>query len=811
MTIKDDQEKQTLLRPYVPQSNSAALTHNWNTLSSFEEPTPLKQSETHRYEALVSKDQLAVLDAKAVVPQTQSTYVTQADAVVENTSDMLRAELETEEGFIENILSRYPSYAYKFRLFMTNEIDIALRAKTGTEANLYNALDELNQYTLAESGVTAGFNIKSVEMNTAAGPNFRTRNSYLTEIKMEVNEPKGSSFTEVLSNAAERLRISNYRLFWYYLELTFISYNDDGSINESPLEDLNLPNGGRWIWQIDINKLDARVDESGSNYTLSCRPHSMTAFNDNFLGTPDNLTVEGSTIGDLFADMSKKLTQAYTRRYAGEIYKFKIVNRGIEGKDIDMNTFKVQPDKDVDNIRALSMVANKKNIPSASIPKGTTVSDFIDFAFIHSEDAQKIMLDTSSPVNLEDSDGTFNGKGYRASVIFRIETDVVVTGFDPITNTYMKEITYNVWGYKTKAALLSRSQGDNIIKSPKVAVDMVKAIKADGGMKKKYDFMYTGMNTEVLRFDFNYNMAFSVVLGNIAGWRQGYDQVAVHAKVAPNGTNIKAGGSQSGEVNELTVDQVAKQIDDLKRDRATAEANSQLTDAQRQTVFAQIDARSRRLQTRADLLRKNYNDAKVSQLEADIRDGSTNAYSEDTFGEDYVPTYDSTLKISYQSQTDESTNAQGTGFLGHWHRGESLTGSLFNQLYQPMNNAMFKISIDIRGDPYWLGASNLDRRALLNGLTLKQSQHADLKALPTFVQHDTAFALNFRFPARIDPETQIPEIRKDDSFNGVYVVTMIKSVFSDGAFTQTLDAYKLPLVNMVGQSNPKTTDAGTIQ
>ena len=162
------------------------------------------------------------------------------------------------------------------------------------------------------------------------------------------------------------------------------------------------------------------------------------------------------------------------------------------------------------------------------------------------------------------------------------------------------------------------------------------------------------------------------------------------------------------------------------------------------------------------------------------------------------------FKISYSQQNNESEQSTGTGFNGPWHRGSSLVGALFNQLHAPVSQALINISLDIRGDPYWLGYSNVERSAILAGIAPKAKS---TDPIPDIYSGDSAIALIFRFPSKINDQTGVPVIRRDDFFSGLYRVTEVKHSFSEGQFKQTLSANKLELVQlpMTQQTNDNTS------
>lgn len=725
-----------------------------------------------------------------------------------------------------NMLNSLRQPAYKFRLFMTTEHELVLGAKKSSITELYKTLDSIPQVTIAESGVTVGFNIQEVEIEQACGPGFRNRSSYMTAMKMTIVEPMSASMMEAILNASMSLGIQNFAKVWYYVELSFHGYNEDGSINESPLKDMNLINGGRWVYQVAISNIAVHMDEGGATYHLTCVPYSMLAFEDDTCGrVPDVINVSGGTIKEFCDDLGKKLTQSWTDRYVGEIYKFNFVI-----KEINDDTEKRNPGNfhlkqgETDPIRNLSLKAGADKTPTGQIPRGTSINDLLIFLYSHCEEAQKMMLDTSTTAALEDGDGpsvNFNGKDYRVPIVPMIEADVKITGYDPVTGNYMKDITYTIWSYRSYTSNLCVSQFDKIKKDPRVATKIAKELKDRGYLKKRYEYRFTGLNTEVIRYDLDYNFAFSAVLPKLSGWRADANDVSDHEK---RNESLADGASMKKEKNEtnakdaknLTPGQIQEKLTQINDDITSVEdqlaaidkdknainpkTNKPYTDAERKQLKQQLDklmADRASLKQAADAARAASNKQAAQRRDEIEKSGMKNVYAED------AQPGKSSYAMTYIQAHDEASQASGNGFIGQWHRGSSLAGAVMNQLYEPVINALASISLEIRGDPFWIGYSHLERRAIISG----GHTHDSKSVLPNYLEGDSTMALIFKFPSAIGDSGELI-MRDDDVFNGLYRVTTVKSVFSGGEFRQTLQAMKLELITPI-LTNPQTETGGT--
>jgi len=559
------------------------------------------------------------------------------------------------------------------------------------------------------------------------------------------------------------------------------------------------------------------MDEGGATYQMKCVPYPMHAFEDDTCGrVPDAMSVGGKTIQEFCDNFAEALTKKWKERYLAEIYTFKVKIQPIADMP-DSGKYSLTQ-SEIDPVRNLKL-DEKNKIPQAQIARGTTISDVITFLYCNCEEMQRLMLDTNSSSHLEDTNGddttgvgngdesgipvTFNKKDYRVPIIPMIEADIKVIGYDPVTGHYMKEITYNIWGYRTYASNMCVSQFDKIRKNAGIAVKITEELKKRNYLKKRYEYRFTGMNTEVLRFDLNYNFSFSAVLPKINGWRSNIKTVSLHEKQNPA---LKNNASMADQKNENKADpktlsdiEIGQQLntandtedsakDVLADENATAEAKA---NAQRDLNAAEQD-RARLAGERSARLSKSLSVQKATRENIEAK-GPSNIYAED------ADSAKSSVGMTYIQSNDEGDNVAGVGFLGQWHRGASLTGALMNQLYSDvLGKSLAVISLEIRGDPYWIGYSLMERRAIMGG-----GHEVDTNGnLPNYSEGDATFALIFRFPAGIGQDGR-PVIRQDDVFNGLYKVRGVKSIFSNGSFTQTLDATKLELISTAAQNaNP---------
>lgn len=128
---------------------------------------------------------------------------------------------------------------------------------------------------------------------------------------------------------------------------------------------------------------------------------------------------------------------------------------------------------------------------------------------------------------------------------------------------------------------------------------------------------------------------------------------------------------------------------------------------------------------------------------------------------------------------------------------QSLTMAMMNQIYEGATPVFVKITLSIRGDPFWLGPG-VERQTTF-GRTIKEID-------PDYNKKQAMFLLEFRFPKNYDPETGNMTLSTENMFKGLYTVITVKHEFKDGKFTQQLEAVRETLTNLLdeGEDNSVT-------
>jgi hypothetical protein len=696
---------------------------------------------------------------------------------------------------------------------MAQDEDFVTQLYGGTEtekdislAQVFEAIDNTPQITIAESGVTAGLNIKDVRIEQFVGPTERYRNTNMTLITMQVDEPLGTSLLETMRNAALELRVRNLDKCPYFLELTFIGYqgdDSDGNVGDTVtnlLANDKFDNGGRWLYEVAVTNIDTELETAGSRYTLSMRPHNESAFDNELNVVPSFGQAKGETVGQFLESFKAQLNELWRFRYGRPVYTFDFKLHGINNLEgDDPSQFRIAPlTPDEESIRSFSWVGGSA-LPIMHLMGGARIQDVIEHLFASTDKGAAIIKAVKKTMDVDEAKDKSTMDLFRKSILLRIEPDVDLGIYDPIINNYQKHITFHIWGYYTQNVILSRAQEINASDNS-VQAHMVRELLDKGFFRKRYDYLFTGLNTEVLRLDIKYNMAWNVALPTLAQFGTDIEQSVTNAKVGDQVLADRLAAQRYTEAQEefkKYQNNVVEINNSLASPDLTEEDRRRLQREYEAARRAELDARKKVDALQAEQLEIA---ARVAQTDQDIRasrshKGKWRGYAEDLETPSVQDSGAIPLMISYREMNiGEGKQQTGTGFEKPVNGERGIYGAILEQVYGPLSAALLNIEMDIRGDPYWLSYSNIERRMHMRGSN-SPVLNSEVNS-PNYIEGDNVVQLHFKYPFNIDSETGDINIRAGDKFNGLYRITKVIHQFAGGEFKQTLTGIRYTLVDI---------------
>lgn len=669
------------------------------------------------------------------------------------------------------------------------------------------------EFVIAETGLT-GMNLQSVEIDSFVGPNIRTRNATATSITMKIFEPFGAQFPDLLFQAAVRMNIRNYLKAPWLLRLKLHGYDENG---------VKVEVGGGWKWKMVLIDVQSNITENGSMHTVTAMPQAEVALNNQYCMLPALVNTRGTTVGEILKNVMVSMNENIKTKYGDT--NPPVLQFEIEDREYPFDTMiginrpfdhKVVADAPQDSN---TRTAENFGTQETHFSPGTDIPAVLDMLMARTETAiQAARISREKPA----TDGPDLETTVRspASLMHRIDTKVEYLAYNAIIGDYCKKITFVVKPFQSlrlltsmgRAMTFDREKSLNIMKAQH-AIDKVL-------MKKQYDYIFTGMNTEVEKFDINVNFRWAVSVPVIQGWNTNTGTTArvdiaksaqAHAlELNANGQALEAKKleifnldreiSAAGE--SVTPEQTQRRAALEAERRALAERNTQLGTI----AGAEIDQVNRLAEERADRRRKanpvnrRITDGEDFIYENTQSDGEGNAQA--GFGGSGSDDL-SYLPITIIQDPDSPSASVMTGSATDNNSNKSVYGALLNQLYGSFDGNLQSLELDIRGDPYWLGP----------GSTGVPYDEPSTGTTPNFNNGEHLFVFRFKLPQGYDQSTGTVSVAKDDRapggskgagdtpkpagggnsniFTGFYATTQVTHHFRDGYFSQTLNAVRI--------------------
>lgn len=673
-----------------------------------------------------------------------------------------------------NTLSQYRNCTYRFKL-------VAMGEPYPTKYSEYvSRMRDTNAHVvICETGATK-YNITGCTIENMVGPDFRRGNTSATNIKINVSEPMGITLFDAFKNAGEVLKLNNFFKVFYYLEVSFIGYNDDGSVASNVGFDTSAGKSdfsdrqeyGFLLYKVSIKNIDMTMNEAGATYIIDAMPMNEQAMDNLTFRFASPITTAGLTVEGALKKLQESLNKDVIKRYNGiQMFEYEI-------KCLDSS------------ILQASVVTNPDTVKSEEVQagRGRTVADFIESILMNSKE-------------ISDEYGKWANTPEQQKIfldIFKVSSEVSYKpdSYVPKSEDYCKKITYYISKYSTGKAFASIAQAEYIKENQKKAMD---ELTKRNLLVKRYDYIYTGTNTEVLAFDMRFNFNWAALIPVYNGELRGYPSTAhgqVYNETARNRLNAimsdlkehssaleKVLKNSNGMPEELQTEvknqqtNVQQQIARIERQQQQLSKEQAENPQMASSVDSFVESNYSTNQSVLDTLRK-VNNVALSQ----IAEGRYQKFAEDI---QQRKAKDGEITISFHRSPVDDATEHGSGSGGDFDVGKSVMGSVFSQSYGMFAKELQNIVLEIRGDPYWLGNTNMDDTEKLIQSTASTPAH------PIYSVGDHCFALVLKCPSGVDEQGR-PIFPEGNLFNGIYQVTKVTNTFDHGQFKQTLSALRVP-------------------
>lgn len=451
-----------------------------------------------------------------------------------------------------NILDEYSNSTYTAKLYVINpntqsgeaaQSAESARQNTGSPGNSGSTLTASPDQTvvIAQTGVTAGNTLENISIETYGGAP--------SGITFTIKQPNRADLLDQLVLARSFLNIEGTQGVYLYLEIQFKGYTDEadyfvagGSDPGGQLVDI----AGPYRWKMSVNNINASMDSQGGTYDFECAFLEIEAFKDKRYRLGQNITARGKTITEMvqsIQDGINKFLQSNNDKQVKDEIEFDLSgllksasNVSDQNKVLIDDENLILPDVNTgDTTKAPLNTADsgsektsEQRIQESQDPNSDpeeittdTTTNVINFSIGESiqEILQKVLAmcpearfrycRKTNPDDIEDQEVN---KDQPFVQRLKINAGVEDIGFDKRTNTAAYKIIYRPVLYRTASDQQFAVPEENEDLTPEDVKARFDAIIGSGNCRKAYQYLFTGVNDQIINMDIVFNNAISTLM-----------------------------------------------------------------------------------------------------------------------------------------------------------------------------------------------------------------------------------------------------------------------------------------------------------
>lgn len=492
---------------------------------------------------------------------------------------------------LSNPLSLFASYTYQLSLYMitpdaydlftaSGRKDINALTRAGGLGGAYllvqsGGINTTSTETVRAPGFELDYFIDDLKITTSTSAASSGTATNTTEMSFSIYEPYGFSFMTKLKNASEALQqysklpnfkgIQNPGRQFFILGIRFLGYDINGkiltgqeNIDGTILDKFGTDNGVlETFYDILISSMQFKVDGKGSNYSVKAntlQPQMSFGLKRGLIATGASVTAE--TVEQALTGGSES-TVAAIPGTLGILTKLNREQQDLlkDGTIKVANVYKLEWLGNADTIKKASLLTkadmDKRKLPMATV---STTSQVATAAVknIPPDITKKLLkFNTATPV-IQAISQIIAQSSYLENALTKVYTDAETPGpADELPKDTPQEIAWYNLSSRIKSLAWDDKVNDFAVEityviqpylTPVVTSSYVNKVSKYYGPHKRYDYWYTGKNSEILSYEQTLNHAYV---------QAALDGTSNNDKVADIATILqqRTGGNRLGTIN----------------------------------------------------------------------------------------------------------------------------------------------------------------------------------------------------------------------------------------------------------------------
>jgi hypothetical protein len=357
---------------------------------------------------------------------------------------------------------------------------------------------------------------------------------------------------------------------------------------------------------------------------------------------------------------------------------------------------------------------------------------------------------------------------------FKVDSTVDYRAYDFISKQYSKKFTYTIGNYITPELIHDPASLAEIMNDGNLQRTRLREIFEAGLLQKRYDYYFTGLNTEIIDLNLElrntYFQLFPQNAGSIRFREQYFNGTGGEAQLQISVLKATQSDIQQ-KISELTTerDRLSNTVREFANNtsdppvRRAAERIAQIN-SQLETRALELTRATEELETQYPILVEQALAAQSNRLASELQ----NNYI--TQSELVALPVEEILPVSFEYGVVEALST-----LGADKENGSIGAVLLGAVELNLNSLADLVNLDliVRGDPYWLG----------------QPRGESVQGAPFDIGGNSLY-LELNFPLYPDDTSGFINNLGDFSVSGVYRVYRVQANYTQGRFEMTLTTFR---------------------